>query len=203
MSIIPGIETAAPERTETSSGSSRVAEALAASAPRARATCSATSSSRPVRHLLAARHVGAAGVGRDREAGRDRARRAASSRRGRRPCRRAARARRRTARRSRRRTASGARSFHTGAAILARMAERTIVAMGGGAPGRRLDDLVARAARGRRHAVLCVGTAGAADPGAASSHPTTGFRGRAELRTRRVLPVAAAPTCASSCSRRT
>ena len=70
MSIIPGIEIAAPERTETSSGSAASPKRLPV-----------FSSSRP--HVLGdlgrrgpsgrspRRHVGAAGVGRDREAGRD------------------------------------------------------------------------------------------------------------------------------------
>ena len=67
MSIIPGIEIAAPERTETSSGSSgrRTASRLCSSS---RAMCSSTSSSSPS-SARRGRHAGAAGVGRDREAG--------------------------------------------------------------------------------------------------------------------------------------
>ena len=69
MSIIPGIETAAPERTETSSGSSRVAEALAGPLLEPRDVLGDLVLE-PL-DLAAARHVGAAGVGRDREAGGD------------------------------------------------------------------------------------------------------------------------------------
>ena len=46
MSIIPGIETAAPERTETSSGSSGSPKRFAA-LPSSEAMCSATSASSP------------------------------------------------------------------------------------------------------------------------------------------------------------
>ena len=103
MSIIPGIETAAPERTETSSGSSDRRSACR-SAPRAGRTCSPISCSSPSGRSLVV-HVRAAGVGRDREAGRH-GNPAASSPPARSPCRRAARGRRRTARRSRRRSAA-------------------------------------------------------------------------------------------------
>ena len=68
MSIIPGIETAAPERTETSSGSSSDRRSACRSAPRAGATCSSTSASSPSGRSPS-RHVRAAGVGRDREPG--------------------------------------------------------------------------------------------------------------------------------------
>ena len=60
MSIIPGIETAAPERTETSSGSSSEPKRLPVRSS-SRRTCSSTSSSRPVGQLAAramdARHA--------------------------------------------------------------------------------------------------------------------------------------------------
>ena len=96
VSIIPGIEIAAPERTETSSGFVAGRRSACPSAARARdVLCDLLVE--PAGQLLAGRHVGAAGVGRDREARRAPARRAASSRPGRRPCRRAARGRPRTA----------------------------------------------------------------------------------------------------------
>ena len=71
VSIIPGIETAAPERTETSSGSSGSPKRLplrSSSAPR----CALDLVLEPVRQRLAVRHVRAARVGRDREPGRHR-----------------------------------------------------------------------------------------------------------------------------------
>ena len=71
VSIIPGIETAAPERTETSSGSSGSPNRFPAF-DSSEAMCSAISASRPVGQLAAGGHVGAAGVGRDREARRHR-----------------------------------------------------------------------------------------------------------------------------------
>ena len=131
VSIIPGIETAAPERTDTSSGSSRVAEALAGLLLE-RAEVLLDLLFEPVRQRLAVRHVRAAGVGRDREARPGPGRPAASSRRDRPPCRRAARGRRRTARRSRRRSAGRARreSSHKSPAILGVVPEPTIVADG-------------------------------------------------------------------------
>ena len=103
MSSIPGIDSRAPERTETSSGSSLSPSVLPACSSR-RPSASATSSAMPVGLLLAALHVGDAGLGRDREARRAPARRRgrASSRRRSRPCRRAARACRASRRRSRR-----------------------------------------------------------------------------------------------------
>ena len=69
VSIIPGIETAAPERTETSSGSSGSPNRLPVFSS-SRATCPATSSSSPSGSSPLG-HVRAAGVGRDREPGRD------------------------------------------------------------------------------------------------------------------------------------
>ena len=69
MSIIPGIETAAPERTETSSGSAGSPKRLPVRSS-SRRTCSAISSSSPSGRSRASQ-VGAAGVGRDREPGRD------------------------------------------------------------------------------------------------------------------------------------
>ena len=66
VSIIPGIETAAPERTDTSSGSSGSPKRLPARSS-SRAMCSAISSSSPSGRPPVA-HVRAAGVGRDREA---------------------------------------------------------------------------------------------------------------------------------------
>ena len=102
MSIIPGIEIAAPERTETSSGSSGRRSACR-SAPRAGARARRPRPSSPAGSRRVG-HVRAAGVGRDREPGRTGSP-SASSRRARPPCRRAARVRRRTARRSRRRIA--------------------------------------------------------------------------------------------------
>ena len=71
MSIIPGIENGAPDRTETSSGSEAAPSCLpifGSSASRA----AATSSIRPVGQRVAAGHVGVARLGRDREAGRHR-----------------------------------------------------------------------------------------------------------------------------------
>ena len=70
MSIIPGIETAAPERTETRSGSAGIAE------PLARRLLEPAHVRRDLalepRRQVTVGHVGAAGVGRDREAGRNR-----------------------------------------------------------------------------------------------------------------------------------
>ena len=88
VSIIPGIENGAPERTETSSGST--------SSPR-RLPMSASSAVRAVGDLVhqavgqrvAGGHVGVARLGRDREARAGPADRASSSRRGSPPCRRA------------------------------------------------------------------------------------------------------------------
>ena len=74
--------------------------------------CSATSSASPSGSSPPRRHVGAAGVGRDREAGRAPGRRARSSPRARPPCPRGARGRRRSPRRRRRRSAS-ARNLHS------------------------------------------------------------------------------------------
>ena len=70
MSIIPGIEIAAPERTETSSGSS-VSPKRFPERSSSRATCSATSSSSPSGRSPVS-IVRAAGVRRDREPGRHR-----------------------------------------------------------------------------------------------------------------------------------
>ena len=70
MSIIPGIETAAPERTETSSGS-RIAEPLAGLLLEPFQVL-VDLVLEPVGELAAGGHVGAAGVGRDRETRRDR-----------------------------------------------------------------------------------------------------------------------------------
>ena len=69
MSIIPGIEIAAPERTETSSGSDGSPKRFPALLLERRDVL-ADLVVEPVRHLLAVGHVGAARVGRDREAGR-------------------------------------------------------------------------------------------------------------------------------------
>ena len=71
MSIIPGIENGAPERTDTSSGSTASPSCLpifASSASRA----AATSAMSPAGSCVAAGHVGVARLGRDREAGRHR-----------------------------------------------------------------------------------------------------------------------------------
>ena len=65
VSIIPGIEIAAPERTETSSGSSVSPKRLPVFSSRC-AMCSPISASRPSGASCRA-HVRAAGVGRDRE----------------------------------------------------------------------------------------------------------------------------------------
>ena len=92
MSIIPGIEIAAPERTETSSGSSWSPKRLPVFSS-SRAHVLGDLVLEPVREV-ARGHVGAAGVGRDREPARHRQARCASSRRARSPCRRAARDRR-------------------------------------------------------------------------------------------------------------
>ena len=151
VSIIPGIETAAPERTETSNGSCGSPKRLPLFSSSAREVL-VDLVLEPVGQLAARRHVRAARVGRDREARRHRARPSASSRPGRRPCRRAGRALRRRARRSRRRSARRkAESSHKCPAILAQLcAERQIVAMGG-LPD---DDSARLRARPRaRHAV--------------------------------------------------
>ena len=69
MSIIPGIENGAPERTETSSGSSASPSCLPiffSSVARARRDLVHEAG----RQLVAQRHVGVARLGRDREAGR-------------------------------------------------------------------------------------------------------------------------------------
>ncbi len=71
MSIIPGIEIAAPERTETSSGIAYVAEALAGRLLE-RPHVLLDLVVEPVRNLLAAAQVRAARLGRDREARRHR-----------------------------------------------------------------------------------------------------------------------------------
>ena len=68
MSSIPGIETRAPERTETSSGSSGSPSACRRCCSSA-ASASSTSLGQPVGRLAAGLHVGDAGLGRDREAG--------------------------------------------------------------------------------------------------------------------------------------
>ena len=70
MSIIPGIETAAPERTETSSGSPGSPKRLPVLLLE-RGQVALDLGLEAVRELPAALRVGAAGVGRDREAGRD------------------------------------------------------------------------------------------------------------------------------------
>ena len=69
MSIIPGIEIAAPDRTETSSGSDGSPNRLPDSLLERRDVL-ADLVVEPLRNVLAARHVGAAGIGRDREPGR-------------------------------------------------------------------------------------------------------------------------------------
>ena len=71
MSIIPGIETAAPERTDTSSGSCGSPKRLPARSSSA-AMCCVDLAVEAVGDLAAAGHVGAARVGRDGEACRDR-----------------------------------------------------------------------------------------------------------------------------------
>ena len=104
MSIIPGIETAAPERTDTSSGSSGSPSACP-SCCSSRPTWPAISSSRPSGRLPQPHELDT-GLGRDGEARREPESRAQSSRRGRLPCRRAARGPRPLRPRSCRRTAS-------------------------------------------------------------------------------------------------
>ena len=105
VSIIPGIEIAAPERTERSSG-------FAASPkpqPVARSRRSDVLDDLVLetgRQRTAAREVRAAGVGRDREARRHAERRGAPSRSARGPCRRAARGRRAPSRRRSTRSSS-------------------------------------------------------------------------------------------------
>ena len=69
VSIIPGIEIAAPERTETRSGSAGSPKRLPGALLRARATCSSTSRPELGRDLPGPHRL-AAGVRRDREAGR-------------------------------------------------------------------------------------------------------------------------------------
>ena len=69
MSSIPGIETRAPERTETSSGSSGSPSAFPVRRSSS-ASASSTSSASPSGELAAGLHVGDAGLGRDREPGR-------------------------------------------------------------------------------------------------------------------------------------
>ena len=126
MSSIPGIDSRAPERTETSSGSSASPSRLPACSS-SRASASATCSSSPSGSRRR-RHVGDAGLGRDREARPARARRRArgSSRRRSRPCRRAGRACRASPRRSRRPTASPtARAPCTGAILCRAAAARS------------------------------------------------------------------------------
>ena len=71
VSIIPGIETAAPERTDTSSGSSGSPKRLPVRSSRA-VEVLLDLGLETVRKLPAGGHVGAARVGRDREPGRDR-----------------------------------------------------------------------------------------------------------------------------------
>ena len=71
MSIIPGIEIAAPERTETRSGWDGIAEPLRGTLLEPLDVTSHLVVEAG-RHRLAGRHVGAAGVGRDREPGRHR-----------------------------------------------------------------------------------------------------------------------------------
>ena len=68
MSIIPGMENLAPERTDTSSGSAASPSVRPIFFSSAATWCLAISASRPVGP--AGGHVGAAGVGGDREAGR-------------------------------------------------------------------------------------------------------------------------------------
>ena len=70
MSIIPGIETAAPERTETSSGSPGSPKRLPGLLLQARDVIGDLLLE--ARRQVARAHVGAAGVGRDREPGRHR-----------------------------------------------------------------------------------------------------------------------------------
>ena len=108
MSIIPGIETAAPERTDTSSGSVGSPKRLPARSS-SRATCSSTSSSSPS-GTAAERHRGAAGLRRDREASGDGDAELASSPRARSPCRRGAHARPERPRRTRTRSAGRSRA---------------------------------------------------------------------------------------------
>ena len=106
VSSMPGIETLAPERTETSSGIAGIAE-RAARAPleRARGPRSICAVE-PLRQLRLRAQVCDAGLGGDREAGGHAlgAEHAGSSRRGWRPCRRAGRASRASPGRTRRRT---------------------------------------------------------------------------------------------------
>ena len=71
MSIIPGIEIAAPERTDTSSGSSESPKRLPVFSSSAREML-LDLGLEAVGHRLAVLHVRARGVGRDREARRDR-----------------------------------------------------------------------------------------------------------------------------------
>ena len=103
MSIIPGIEIAAPERTETSSGLDGSPK-LVPVACSSRLMCSVDLVLEAGGQLAAGGHVGAAGVGRDREAGGDRNAEVRHLRRARRPCRRADRGRRGSARRTSRRS---------------------------------------------------------------------------------------------------
>ena len=88
MSIIPGIENGAPERTDTSSGSASSPSRLPMFASSA-SSAPATSSMSPSGSVSPRGHVGLARLGRDREARAVRAGRGSSSRRGSRPCRRA------------------------------------------------------------------------------------------------------------------
>ena len=87
VSIIPGIENFAPERTATSSGSS-ASPSRRPIASSSAARCSSTSSARPSGSSPGL-EVGAAGLGGDREARAAPGARGWSSRRGWRPCRRA------------------------------------------------------------------------------------------------------------------
>ena len=72
VSIIPGIENLAPERTETSSGLAGSPKPLPVRSLDLACTASSMSSHRPVRQLLAVGEVVVAGLGGDREAGRGR-----------------------------------------------------------------------------------------------------------------------------------
>ena len=141
MSIIPGIETAAPERTDTSSGSFVSPKRLPVFGSSAREVL-VDLRLEPVRQRLAVRHVRAAGVGRDREARRNRDAHLRHLGEADRPCRRAAHGLPRKARRSRRRSAGARReSSHKCPAILGVVPEPTIVAMGG-VPDETLLDYV-------------------------------------------------------------
>ena len=178
MSIIPGIETAAPERTETSSGSSGSPKRLPA-LPSSAAMCSATSSSSPSGSSLAGGHVGAAGVGRDREAGRHRDAERGHLREPDRPCRRAARGRRRSPRRRRRRSASARGIFHN--VVPYSPWRGHILAMGGGRSCSRIrgiDDLMLELAGVERPHVCFLGHRVGDNAGAHRRASTSAFAAR-------------------------